>query len=334
MDFDLNEYLTEFSRDVLSMFVSYGFAFFDNNTVNSSAFCDGLDGFIQHRILTNNNNDNFAIYINRQTPDSETNSCLSDALRYSLLCAGIDDYNSEFKNKYFEPMQCNVAGIMLEDHKKKYIDGFQYWQEITDCDEDDLSETDPISLACDIQNARLLGEDISLESLDYYARLLEIFNDSYSKDSIAGRILNEVINGKFKDVIFDFAMISALIELTYLDIDTRELQKTYGTVPFTPLHKDALDDTKRWIKASSIVNPDVNDVLLSYYHEMRGIINDADKSLAVIETKIPSYNSNDDTDWDSFFNPYENQIVTSEQVVVLGKILPFKANNKNIDGDK
>jgi len=71
------------------------------------------------------------------------------------------------------------------------------------------------------------------------------------------------------------------------------------------------------IKASAILNPDVNEVLLSYYREACTMVNLTDKKIVVFEPSMPS-------DMDSFdFNTPNCIAETKRTSPVMGKILPF-----------
>jgi len=101
-------------------------------------------------------------------------------------------------------------------------------------------------MACEIRDAELLGEDIPMGVQREYAILLETFQEDYGRDSLSKKILFDVMNGKLKDVIHDYAMRQALISFVLTDINFRELQKEFATIPFSESAKEELENAKQY----------------------------------------------------------------------------------------
>jgi len=120
---NLSDLVTEFSDDVFFMLEDNGFI--NGDYIDDIKFSEGLFGFIKHRILTNEDNNAIKIFINQHRLKGDDTLHFSDALFYSLLCAGIDEDNKSFKIRHIVPMELPISSSMLKENKDSIIGELQ-----------------------------------------------------------------------------------------------------------------------------------------------------------------------------------------------------------------
>ena len=318
--FNLSEEVAEFSEEVIFTLENNGLVisdiYYDNKT--DMMFSDALFGFVKHKILTIENGEDVIISINQLKSKNGDSLHLSDALLYSMLCAGMDVDDPFFKTREICAMKLSLIGPILSECKDSIMGELDMWRVIGSCPFEHLNPTDLVVMACDIRDAELLGQDIPKELESDYAMLLETFQEEYGKDTLSRKILVDIMNGKLKDVIHDYAMQQALQDFVRIDINARKLTKESETIPYDATTNSDLEHAKKHAKASAVVNPSVSDILLSYYWQAASMIPLADKKFVKLVPEEPI------RDEISGLLTSDTTTSSGEKPPIMGKILPFK----------
>ena len=314
-NFGSNNYITKFIDDVLFSLDIDGFIIYDEDIYSNIEH--GLLGFIQHKILTSEENRPLNISIKQQYNEKTGYYYPSNGLLYSLLCADINDEDSMFRKINFSPMNLPLPVFILKKCKNTFMEVLQFGQEFDTWEENILYPTDLLYTACDIRDSALLGDVPSEEQKKNYEETFEHFHECFEEGSLAGKIIDDIMNGELKDVIHDFAMRRALEAIICVEISSNGIKEDHSQIPYSKKAIKDLGNIKRYIKASSILNPDVNDVLLSYYEEAYEMVNHTDKKLVLFEP--PLY-----TSLDNVSNTHQQNTGENNGNPVIRKVLPFR----------
>ena len=274
---NLDELITMFCKNT---YMNLNIGRFNNSKqLGKEEFNEALSWFVKYHLATITMEDycDIPIYAYFERVNGREKE-FSDSLKYAFLLSDFKYKKASFQELSLKPTKVVVEKQDVIDLENDVREIVQDWHSFDNHTFEGIgvSEEYPqmlIDIAlCRSNEMHKYGSDVNIETDRKFWRVVEYYKDFYPEGSLAEEILDYILCRGFEDTFVDYGAATALIDMAEIDIKMREEFKRNGVVSDDGSYDYKLGTTKKAIKASSLLVPELSFVLNEYLSQTSALV--------------------------------------------------------------